>query len=175
MSFQLDTVDNRIAGLAGGPAEDAFVRVMDADGYALGRKLFRFGLEKLPTEGAVVPTLTSLIRHAPDFVQVGGHMWEVQGCGQDRTFTFKQEKLQALWSWFLLLNQDGRDLRFALYVQPDNIVYRSSFEHVLWACYEKGDFSEAVVDDKPGWRVHAQAFEWGQVTSLADTFRALKV
>lgn len=175
MTFHLESIDTRIGGLAGGPAETAFVAVMEADGYLLDRKLFRFGLEQLPTEGAVVPTLTPLVRHAPDFVQVGGHMWEVQGCGADRTFTFKREKLDALWQWFMLLNKDGRDLRFALYVQPDQLVYRSSFEHVLWACYNKGEFSEAVVDDKPGWRVPSNAFEWGQVTSLADTFRALKV
>ena len=175
MAFHEDSVENRIAGLAGGPAEAAFIKVMEADGYMLDRKLFRFGLEKLPTEGAVVPTLTPLVRHAPDFVQVGGHMWEVQGCGTDRTFTFKREKLEALWQWFMLLNRDGRDLRFALYVQPDNIVYRSSIEHVLWACYTRGEFHEAVVDTKPGWRVPADAFEWGLVVSLGETFRALKV
>lgn len=172
--FSTQDVHERIGGLAGKPAEEAFLKVMAAEGYELGVRIARWGFDGFDTSNRVIATLPAFIRHAPDFVQVGGHMWEAQGCGEDRMFVFKKDKLESMWMWHALLLPTGRELRWALYVQPDEVLYRSSFDHVLWAIQTHGEYHEEVVPGKDGWLVPVSAFDYGLVLDYSDAFRALK-
>ena len=111
-------------GLAGDPAEEAVVTAL----RSLGKQPVEFGLRRTPTERALAATLPRMIRHAPDFI-IHGRFVEAQGCGVDRTVTFKAEKLDALTDWSALM-----PVMVGVFVQPDRRVIFADLPAVLWAC-----------------------------------------
>lgn len=169
-----ENVHDRIDGLAGGPAEAAFEAVMADRGRVVGQNLFRFGFDRVDTESRVLPTLPRVLRHAPDYISAGGHMWEVQGCGVDRTFTFKEEKLADLLSWGKFLN---RRVRWGLFIQPDDVVLLATMDAVLWAI-QQPETEHVILDPddrfpKPAWRVPASLLYQREVKdAFAADYRA---
>lgn len=174
-TFSEQDVHHRIGTLAGKPAEQAFLRVLAAEGRHLGQKVFRLGLDQLPTSDGIIATLGPFTRYAPDFVAVGGSCYEVQGCGEDGLVTFKLEKLLTQAAWHAQLAAEKRDLRYAIYAQHLDLLFRVTFEHVLWAVATHGGILRVVVDDKLGWKVPVEAFLHGEVVNLGSAMRALKV
>jgi len=153
-NYSNESVHDRLNGLAGKPAEQAFELVMAERGRIIDQNLFRFGFDKGDTENRVIPTLPRILRHAPDYISAGGHMWEVQGCGQDRTFTFKEEKLADLLAWGQFIN---RRVRWGLFIQPDQSMLLATMDAVLWAI-QQPEAEHVVLDadernPKPAWRV----------------------
>lgn len=153
------SIHERIGGLAGKPAENAFVAVMQDQGRELGKHVFRFGFDQVSTTDGVVATFPPVLRHTPDFVSVGGHIWECQGCGVDRMITIKEDKLSDLLKWQQFIN---RSLRWSFYVQPDDIVLFATTDAVLWAINHE-DTQTTVLDPdtsapKKAWRVPVSVF-----------------
>jgi hypothetical protein len=154
MSFSQQSIHDRISGLAGKPAELAFETVMADKDRIIGKNLFRFGFDQVDTSAGVVATFPKVLRHAPDYVSVGGHAYECQGCGVDRIITIKQDKLVDLLKWQEFLN---RKIRWAFYVQPDDIVLFATMDAVLWAVNQP-EAEVTVLDagtrgEKSAWKV----------------------
>lgn len=152
-------VHDRISGLAGKPAENAFELVMADRGRILGQHLFRFGFDQVDTRDGVVATFSRVIRHTPDYLSTGGHFYEVQGCGYDRTLTFKKEKLEDLMKWAEFA---GRQVRWAFYVQADDVVLFATMDAVLSALTDERT-TQTVLDaetqnPKQAWRVPVEVF-----------------
>ena len=148
------SIHDRISGLAGKPAENAFELVMADRDRVLGKQLFRFGFDQVDTRDGALATFPRVLRHAPDYVSVGGHMYEVQGCGQDRTLTFKREKLEDMLKWQEFM---GRQVRWAFFVQADDTVLFSTMDAVLSALQDERTTMTVLDPDtlnpKEAWRV----------------------
>jgi hypothetical protein len=166
--YRDDTIHERIGTIAGRPAESAFIAAMAKRGYNIGEKLFRFGFEQVPTKFGVAATFPSWVLHAPDYIQVGGHMWEVQGCGHDGIVRFKREKLTTLWEdWHVRLG-GNRQVQFAVYSMRDEVVYLLTFDMVLWAIDQpESRYLEQLVDAKDGWEVPLELFDRRLVTDIS--------
>lgn len=169
-AFNERDIHSRIGGLAGRPAEAAFLRWLDAaKGYRLGERVFRYGLDQVPTGGAVAATFTPRLLHTPDFVSVGGHLWEVEGTRHE-SFQFKREKLDALNAWASQLT-GKRQLRWFLYRSQDETAIVCSHEMVLWAINQPdAEYLPDLYDGKDGWQVPFTVFE--QVLVDANPFDA---
>lgn len=152
-------VHTRLGGMAGRPAEEAFLRWMtQVKGYLLNQRVFRYGVDQWPTN-QVVATMDAWERHTPDFLSVGGHFWEVEGTDAG-AWTFKKEKLAALTHWHTSLT-GARQLRWFLYHRPSDTAVICSHDTVLWAINQaESEYSEDLFDgeNKPGWRVPLHVF-----------------
>lgn len=173
MGFSDDSVHSRIAGLAGTPAEGAFLEWQEGRGRRLGSHIVRLGFDQVDTSAGLVASLEPVLRHIPDFATVGGHLFEVQGSG-DGVWVFKQEKLNSLHLWDRMLS-DGRQLRWFLYRSDTRSAIVCSHQ-ALWEVISSAplvEWCDDLFEGKPGWRVPEDAF--GPWLVAGDPFSAEKV
>jgi hypothetical protein len=170
MSFHERSIHERISGLAGKPAENAFELVMAERGRIVGQQLFRFGFDQVDTRDGAVATFPRVMRHTPDYISVGGHLYEVQGCGNDRTLTFKKEKLEDMLKWAEFA---GRELRWAFFIQADDCVLFATMDAVISSLSDPRTTQTILDPDtqnpKEAWRVPVEVF---YDTRVRDCFAA---
>jgi hypothetical protein len=154
-AFHEKSVTDRLEGLAGGPAEAAAAKVMEAR----GRRLERFGTPKSSTDGAMASSWPAFITHAPDFISFGA-LYEVQGCGEAMRFAFKHEKLEALRLWHTIM-----PVRFLLYIQPHETVIEATFAAIEKALADPR-CEQDVFDEHLG--VRAKKVTWVPVDALVE-------
>lgn len=162
----------RIAGAAGTPAEQAFEAWMGCRGYLLGTHYVRYGADRVDTSAGLMASADGWVAHAPDYLQMGGHLWEVQGCGADRIVRLKKEKLEDLyWRWHRGLS-GRRELRWAFFVQPDDRLVLATTDCVLWAVADpRSEWHDQLLDAKGGWEVPVAVLDQRLVV---DPFEAAK-
>lgn len=173
VEFRKQDVHERIAGLAGTPAETAFVNWQASRGRTVGSHVVRFGFDQVDTSAGLVATVEPMLRHVPDFVTIGGHLYEVQGCGDGR-WSVKEEKLNALHQWDRILS-DGRQLRWFLYRSDEQTAVVCTHQVLTQVLLNSPDVEwlEDLFDGKPGWVVPETAFSSWLVAG--DPFYAEKV
>ena len=162
----------RLEGRAGTTAESVFEAHMAERGYVLGEHLWRLGFDRVRTADGVVATLPRWLRHTPDYVQVGGHLWEVQGTGAERALLVKAEKLDALHRHWHLSLGGTRQLRWALYAQSEEQLIVATHSRVVAACHHPNtEYREQLLDHKAGWRIPIEVL---LERTVAHPFRAEK-
>lgn len=173
MEFHAQDVHARIGGLAGTPAENAFLEWQASRGRLPGTHVVRFGFDQVDTSAGLVASMEPMLRHVPDFVTVGGHLFEVQGSG-DGVWVFKEEKLTALHLWDRILS-DGRQLRWFLYRSDENTAVVCTHQCLTSVLLHAPDvqWSSDLFEGKSGWVVPETAF--GQWLVHDDPFVAEKV
>lgn len=171
MEFYEQSLANRVGSdsLAGRPAEDAFVRWQAAKGRLEGEHFIRLGFDRVSTTAGLVASMDPSQQHLPDYIQVGGHAWEVQGAAEG-VWKVKQEKVEALTRYELNLT-GGRNLRWFLYNQADDAAVICSHACLL-AVLNRLELVENLLDHKSGWLVPAEAFDPHYV--FGDPFAAEK-
>lgn len=150
---KLDVAD-RINGLAGQPAEDAFLRWQSSRGNILDDKVFRYGFDRVPTTATGFTRVSPVLRHTPDYV-AEGHLWECEG--STGTWQIKQEKVDALNVWHQLTV--NVDLRWFLYNSADETAVVCSHVCLLAVIAETNKVADLFPgENKPGWLVTSDSF-----------------
>ena len=158
--YRAGDLAGRISGLAGGPAEAAFQRHMQARGKAEGRDFLRTGYDRTDTDSGILATLPPAERYRPDFIGMGGHWYEVQGYGSEGIIRFKREKLEVLWDHYAQRGESVRQVRFFLYDSATDTAFIMPMQAVLWAIAQpESRYSDTLLDGrKAGWEVPASLF-----------------
>lgn len=172
MDFFERELDERIGAdsLAGRPAEQAFVRWQAARGRVEGEHFIRLGFDRVSTKSGLVASLDPSQQHMPDYLQVGGHAWEVQGAAGTE-WKVKKEKVDALTRYELQLS-GGRNLRWFFYDQGTDSALICSHACLL-SVVEQLELLPELLDHKAGWKVPATAF--GNHLVFGDPFAAERV
>lgn len=160
-------VHQRIAGMAGTLAEGKFEAWMASRGYHLNEKLLRKGHDQVSTRYGIVATLEPWEQKGPDYVQLGGHYWEVMG-GRDH-IKVKRDKLEVLWREYQLRLSERREVRFYFYFSETDEGIVCDFPCVLWALHDpRARYEERLVDAKDGWVVPVEVFRDRLVVDAFD-------
>jgi hypothetical protein len=174
-SYMESSLEERIHGLAGDPAENAFRRYMATEGKLENQHYYRIGYDRTDTSTAFLATLPLVERYRPDFIQIGGHYWEVQGYGHKQTILFKREKIEVQWKHYAGHGQSRRQLRFFLYDSSRDAALVMPVQTVLWALRHADSVYDenAVGEGKAAWTVPADVFRERLVVDALDVAKKL--
>lgn len=159
--YSSDTLTSRITGMAGDPAEHAFRAYMASLNRFEGQHYIRTGYDRTDMDTGFLATLPPEERHRPDFIQIGGHWWEVQGYGADNHLKVKRDKLEVLWTHYANCGFGTRQVRFFIYSSATGRCLIMPIQTILWAVQQpEATYSETLLDGrKPGWTVPVDLFD----------------